>query len=252
MLHRVSCLLAAACAAGSVHAALVPSVPLTSPAPALESVMPEVNCVNGFSKDYCDGIVYPGEAEVSGCITPIPEGSCRTVRIKGATLVFNTFSNNQVCGSSLDETCDETRNGRFKLSSNFTIRLHKHCPYRGCWDGVYGEFVFQDGSTYAGTLMGTVGVGTHRPSTAPSICAISPSSRDCERCYDVSFGHGQVRIGYEAAFHGKRIDADTGQELCFSLSGDFLVPVSTTGEPDWTAEWRAVGTADGIHLTFCP
>jgi hypothetical protein len=250
MLHRFSCLFAVVLAAGAAHAAVAPTTPMTSPAPAPEAVMPDVNCVNGFSKDYCDGIMYPGDVEGTACITPIPEGSCRTVRIKQATLVFNTVSNNQTCGDSADATCDEARNGRLKVASNFLIRAHKHCPYRGCWDGTYGEFTFEDGSVYVGTLMGTIGVGTHRPSTTPSICAISPSTRNCERCYDVSFGHGQWRIGYEASFHGVR--ADTREEVCFSLSGDFLIPVNQFGEPDWTAQWRVVGTADGIHLTFCP
>lgn len=250
MLKSLACLVLAA---GSAHACLAPSTPMTSslPKPAVSS-MPDVNCVNGFSKDYCNGTMYRGDVDISSCPTP-PEPNCSTVRIKQATYVVEMFSNSAACGDTADSKCDEIKDGRLKVTSNFTIRLHKDCPYRGCWEGEYGEWQSSDGSVYSGTLMGTIGVGTHRASTTPSICHISPSTRDCEKCYDVSYdpNTGMYRIGYEAQFHGKRSDADTGEELCISLSGDFYIRRGDDGTPAWKSEWIIAGTADGVWITFC-
>jgi hypothetical protein len=217
----------------------------TSPKPAEESMSPE--CVLGFSKDYCNGIVYPGESQVTGC--PSVPANCRTLRIFGATYVISVFSNNQVCGGAHTETCDEVKDGRLKVSSDFTIRLQKHCPYRGCWDGTYAEFTDPNGTVFAGRLMGTMGVGTHRRSTTPSFCAQNPGTRDCEKCWDVESLGDVWRIGYEANFHGR---SDQGEELCFSLSGDFYIRGSAQTGPIWDSEWSVAGTADGVKIAFCP
>jgi hypothetical protein len=256
MLNRLSLAAVLAAAAGAALCTAFTTTPKAAAAPDTAAPppasMPQIECVNGFSKDYCDGVMYPGDTQISGCITPGPVPSCRTARIRGATLVFTTFSNSQTCGSTINSTCDEIRNGRFKVSSNFTIRLQKHCPYRGCWEGEYAEWQSEDGSIYAGTLMGTIGVGSHRAMNSTP-CAHNPNQRNCERCYDVSFDSQSSvwRIGYEAAFHGKRIDDPTGQEVCFTLSGDFYIP-GTADSPRWDTEWKALGTADGVHITFCP
>lgn len=239
--------------AGSAQACLVP-LPLTSPAPVIETA-PQAICVQGFSKDYCNGQMQPGFLDPIACPSPTPEGSCRTLTIKQATFGISVVSNTAPCGATSHTKCDESLNGRLKVASNFIIRLQENCPYRGCWDGTAAEFTFADNSVYRGVLLGTIGVGTHRPMTGLQICAaIPPSDRTCERCYDVSFdgNTSQWRIGYEATFHGTRADADTGQELCFSLSGDFLITGTATTGPDFSTVWRAVGTADGIHFTFCP
>lgn len=223
--------------------------PETSPKPEAESMSPE--CVLGFSKDYCNGTVYPGHSQITGCNSPgpVPGADCRTLRIKDATYVISVFSNDQACGGSEEERCDEVKDGRLKVSSDFTIRLQKHCPFRGCWDGTYAEFTDTNGTVFAGRLMGTMGVGTHRESTAPSICAQPPSTRNCEKCWDVESLGDVWRIGYEANFHGR---SDQGEELCFSLSGDFYIRGSAQTGPIWESEWSVFGTADGVKIAFCP
>jgi hypothetical protein len=247
-LFSVAGTVVAACLLGAAGPAREPVAAAAMPM----DQMPTVACVLGFSKDYCNGQVFPGLQTILGC--PTAPAPCRTLQINGATFLINVFANNQVCGSTITSTCDETVNGRFKVDSNFTIRLHQSCPYRGCWDGKFAEFTGDDGTVYQGTLMGTIGVGTHRPSTAPSICATPPSTRNCERCYDVSFdsANNRWRIGFEAAFHGKRADADTGEELCFTLSGDFYIPGDALSGPSWGSIWSVNGTADGIRFAACP
>ncbi len=242
--------------AGFAHAGPFASLPgLASAERGAAQEMPQLACVLGFSKDYCTGLMHPGHVVGETCISPTTPPTCRTVRIDGATFDATFGSNPQTCGSSVTQTCDEVRDGRLKVSSAFTIRAHPHCPYRGCWVGRVAEFVSADGSVYSGTLLGTIGVGTHRPSTGPMICAVQPNpGRNCERCYDVQFDSqtGLWRVGYEAAFHGSRIDVATGEELCFSLSGDFLISGTAAGGPNWSSTWRIAGTADGVNLTFCP
>lgn len=249
MFTRCSTLVGLLAFSGLASAALTTG-PVTGPVASAEPVPAMsmgLDCVLGFSKDYCNGIVYPGNNIVSGC--PIPS-NCRTLRIDDATFVIDVFSNNQPCGSAINQTCDESKDGRLKVVSDFTIRLQKHCPYRGCWDGTYAEFQSDDGTVYVGILLGTLGVGTHRPSTTPSPCATSPSTRDCERCYDVTApaANDTWRIGYEATFKGV---AATGEELCFSLSGDFRIFGSLQTGPIWDSQWGVFGTADGVRVTFC-
>lgn len=254
MLTRCTTLCAVAlCSfAGSASAAALP-MPLVSVLP--ESVaqpdQPQVACLVGFSKDYCNGSVTPLELSQFNCITPIPEGTCRGVKLAGAFNI-NLFSSTLGCGSTNPGTCDETINGQLAVRSTFLIRLQESCPYRGCWSGS-ATFAGSDHSVYTGTLMGTLGVGTHRSIGPVSFCA--QNGRACERCYDVEFNpqSGLWRIGFEATFQGRRADQPTGQELCFSLSGDFFIPGTAAGGPIWDSNaWRVNGTADGIHLTFCP
>jgi hypothetical protein len=240
------CAVAVTALAGLAHASWV-HYPHTSSITAQKpAAMPQLDCVKGFSKDYCNGTVYQGTISSSGC----PDSSCKTLRITGATYDVNMVSNSLACGNT-HSYCDEAPNGRLKVSSDFTIRLQPNCPYRGCWDGTYGEYQGTDGSVYAGTLMGTIGVGTHR-AAGISTCSVNPGTRNCEKCYDVSFDsvNSQWRIGYEASFHGTR--ADTGEEVCISLSGDFFVRGDLVNGPIWASDWSVAGTADGIWLTFCP
>ena len=56
------------------------------------------------------------------------------------------------------------------------------------------------------------------------------------------------RIGYEATFKGV---AATGEELCFSLSGDFRIIGSLQTGPIFDSQWGVFGTADGVRVSFC-
>jgi hypothetical protein len=231
----------------------LPPGSLVSVLPDEGKEQPQVGCLLGFSKDYCNGSVVPGAQSLLNCITPIPEGTCRTLKLAGEYTI-NLASSGLACGHSSDEGCDETIDGRLRVGSTFLIRLQDHCPYRGCWSG-RATFAGSDNSVYTGTLLGTMGVGTHRSGGPASTCAVQPGTRDCEKCYDASFDPltSTWRIGYEAVFQGERSDVVTGQQLCFSLSGDFFIPGTLLGGPLWGANtWRVNGTADGVHFTFCP
>ena len=250
---RIVALLACA---GLAHAAAslptaAPAATSAAPAPLLAKApasMPQLECVRGFSKDYCNGKVVPAVTTFSSCLIPSP---CKTLRLNG-TFSTDMNDNNQACGSTVDATCNECIKGHLDVDANFLIRLQQNCPYRGCWDG-HAVWTFADGTVYNGTLMGTMGVGTHRPLSTPMLCPVgSGGGRNCERCYDASFDPttGLWRIGFEAAFEGFR--EETGEEVCFTLSGDFHIPGTATGGPNWSNSWAVAGTADGIWLTFCP
>lgn len=233
------------------HAPEAAPAAITAAAPAVVSAVETdsaaaLNCTLGFSKDYC-GTMDPGQVLGALCLVP---SNCRTLHITGATFAVNMTSNGQVCGPTITSTCDEAPNGVLKVASNFRIRAQQHCPWRGCWESTGAEYQLSNGDVFRGTLMGTIGVGTHRPISGPIICSVSPFPRNCERCYDVSFDPltSTWRVGYEAVFMG--VNPATGEELCFSLSGDFLIPGTNSG-PSWGSPWRVVGTADGTFTTFC-
>lgn len=217
-------------------------------APAPEAQRATLDCVRGFSKDFCNGFVYRGEIDGSSCPTTFP--SCKTLRIKRATFDVNMVSNRLTCGNVSDKPCDESPNGILKVASDFTIRLQENCPYRGCWESEKAEFTDTAGLVYTGTLMGTIGVGTHRLAGLTT-CAQNPGTRNCEKCYDVSFDAttGLWRIGFEASYHGQAL---TGEELCISLSGDFYIRGDAAGGPFFDSDWTVAGTSDGTWLTFCP
>src|SRR5258706_611451 len=83
----------------------------------------------------------------------------------------------------------------------------------------------------------TIDCGSHRPVTSFALCPViaGDGGRTCERCYDAELlDVGQWRIGYEAAFHGT--NQHTGEEVCFTISGDFFLPLDPTGasrDPDF-------------------
>jgi hypothetical protein len=252
---RIGCLVASLMLSASAGA--------TCPAPASStstllsvSVMPAatpaapaaamgVDCVRAFSKDFCEGFVYPGHGVESSCG---PVGAeCRTLRVTGATMDLPFKRNHQQCSD--DGKCDEAerKDGSFKVAINYTMRLHKPCLYRACLDG-RGELRAIDGSVYAGTLMGTIGVGTHRDFACPLY-----RTGTCEKCIDVEYipDIRQWRLGFEAAFHGRRTDLPDGTEVCFTISGDFYAAGDANGPFDLTGNFKTYGTADGIFLDNC-
>ncbi len=206
-------------------------------------------CVTAFSKDLCGGSLNPGGVLFGSCVTPDGE-QCKTVGVTGAEWKFSLAHNNQACSTVGDPffgRCDEAieKDGTLTAKIDYTMRLHRPCPYRACFSGTW-EFQAVDGTIYRGTVMGTMGVGSHRPSA----CLIG--GRDCERCLDVEFRNDLTwRIGVEATFQGQRVNSKVIErdEICFSLSGDFIAPTMDDGITlDPFSPWRFGGTADGAHI----
>jgi hypothetical protein len=249
---RIGFLAAAAVAAsaGAAPMPIAPAVParlavseLPREAPAAD--MMGVDCVRGFSKDFCGGVVYPGHGVESSCG---PVGAeCKTLRVSGATMDLPFRRNLQLC--AVDGKCDEAerKDGSFKVALSYTLRLQKPCQYRGCLEGS-GDLRAVDGSVYSGNLQGTIGVGSHRPFS----CPVNRTSF-CEKCIDVEYipASGLWRIGWEGSFHGKRSDVADGTEVCFTMSGDFYAAGDANGPFDLTGNLRVFGTADGIFLDSC-
>lgn len=249
---RVAGLIASLTLAGPAAAAC-PAVPAPTAAglygvsekPAPVPAAMGVDCVRGFSKDFCEGFVHPGHGVETSC-GPFGD-ECKTLRVTGATMELPLRRNFQLC--SEDGKCDEAerKDGRLKVDISYIMRLHKPCLYRACLNG-RGELQAIDGSVYAGTLMGTIGVGTHRDFACPQS---RPGS--CEKCIDVEYiaDIRQWRIGFEASFHGRRTDVPDGTEVCFTISGDFYADGDASGPFDLTGNFKAFGTADGIFLDSC-
>lgn len=239
-------------AAGVVYAASggvwKPAAPTASPLPAAAPApasMKEIDCVKGFSKDICDGYMYPGHVTGQSCQTHTDE--CKSLTITGATFYSPLKLNTATCSD--DALCDEAPQlDEIKVAVNYMVRLNKPCPFRGCWEGEGEVRHGGGGETYQGTLMGTFGVGTHRDFLCPEYRTCT-----CEKCYDVEFFPDQNlwRIGFEASFHGKRSDEATGEEVCLSLSGDWYLKGGPGGPDDWSGNFKIKGTVDGVWETFC-
>lgn len=257
MWTRAACTFAAlaAAAAGAFAFAMPRSAPTKAPAeavvaPAMTSMLPAPKamkfptCLNAFSKDQCDAIMYPGTLYGDSCSGS--NGDCKTYFIADATLYSPMRANQRQCGP--DGKCDETKDGYLKLAVNYTVRINKPCPFRGCIDG-RGEFRFDDGTTYCGTFQGTIGVGTHRKSEC-----LEYRNCYCEECLDVEFlpEIRTWRIGWEGAFHGERCDIPSdGEMLCFTVSGDWYLEGDENGPYDWNGNFKIKGTADGVLGTYC-
>lgn len=209
---------------------------------APELLMP-VDCLNAWSKDFCDGFMHPGDLVLAAC--PLPP--CRTATVTNATWVVPVIRNLQLCAP--DGKCDESpqTDGTLKMTTNYELRLNDPCPFRGCWSGKW-ELHTVTGAVFQGDAMGTLGVGTNRKFTCPV-----HRTQFCERCLDVEFiaDAGLWRIAYEGAFQGKRVDAETGERLCFTVNGDWYLEGDANGPFDFSGNFKTYGTADGIHAVPC-
>lgn len=228
---------------GSI-ALLSPAAPNSAGLPGTGDTAPTVAdvCVDAFSKDICEGALEPVDVVVGGCPSSTDPG-CRTA-VVDAVWNFGLVRNEQLCSS--DGRCDEAvrKDGRLTARINYTMRFNDPCPYRACFTGTW-TLQCDDGSIYQGEVSGTMGVGSHRPS------ACDFGGRDCERCVDVEqITHTSWRIGTEATFVGRRVNSTSVQrdEICFSLSGDFIAPSSDDGVVNPYDGWRFAGTGDGTHV----
>lgn len=235
-------------------------LPAESPAPPwvvsaaagpMVTVVPQaempVDCLRAWSKDLCDGFMYPGNEVFGSC--PFPPMPCKTVTVTDATLVISVKRNETLCAA--DGKCDESpeTDGRLKMTTNYEIRLQKPCPFRGCWDGKW-ELQTVSGAVFQGEAMGTLGVGTHRDFACPE-----HRTGICEKCLDVQFIPtpigGLWRIGWEGAFSGKRVDFPNGERLCFTVSGDWYLAGDFNSPFDFNGNFRVFAAADGVHAVPC-
>jgi hypothetical protein len=233
----------AAVAAGVLVAVPKSIAPAAVAAPKATTLQKFPDCLYGFSKDFCDGLLTYGVLHQTTC----PDGSCDTAFVQDATLTLPLQRNFTLCSS--DGKCDEAelKDGKLKVAVNYTLRLNKPCKYRGCIEGS-GTLYCNDGTQYTGTFMGTLGAGTHRNFVCPKA-----RTGFCEKCVDAEFvrEYGAWRIGWEASFHGIRTDAATDDEVCISLSGDFYAPGNQDGIFDPSGNFPTFGTADGTWGVSC-
>jgi hypothetical protein len=254
LVKKYLCALAACASAlgiGAVATTLSAS-PLRSEAPAGESAKP-VYCVRAFSKDICTGYLLEGFGYSYTCSTG--DMKCESLHVEDATLKLALSSNSERCDCNWIGdcgACDESPklDGTLVARVKYDLRLHRPCPYRGCLDGE-ATFTTDSGATFTGTITGTLGVGTHR-----KIACHTQHQRDCETCLDTELilvnDPPTWRIGTELVFKGMRSDAETGEELCFSLSGDFFTAANDDGTiADPMSYPRFTGAADGVHLEPC-
>lgn len=244
-----ACVGLAVTSAPKAVAAVPAVVPAVIPAAAPAAVMTEAPaamkfplCLRGFSKDSCDGVMYPGYATTEGC----DPGGCKTLFVQGATLGLNLVRNETQC--SEDGKCDECpeKDGTLKVKMDYLVRLNFPCPYRGCLEGK-GELSCRDGSVFSGEFHGTMGVGSHR-----KFSCLEYRTCYCENCNDVDLvEHSTWRIGWEASFHGTRVDRDTGEQVCFTMSGDFYLSGDGNGVYDFNQAFKVKNTADGTFGTYC-
>lgn len=250
-------LLSMACLSGQAMAAsaAAASVARMDAVEDLAPVASPVPCVRGFSKDACAGEFGSGHADITQC--PISSVPCDTVTVTGQKWQFALRSNTEACSTTgpTPIRCDEVKDGRIEALVDYVMRLNDPCKYRGCIEGE-ATYYSDTGAVFAGRIMGTMGAGTDRRPRCPVLPSDPPFlPAGCERCWDVELQVGQTvklwRVGVDASFHGTRIDADTGEEVCITLSGDFYAPGDGSGISSFVTGWRYYGTADGIYTFLC-
>lgn len=220
---------------------------------ALQSPVP---CVRGFSKDACAGDFGGGSGVRTDC--PISSVPCETLTVTGQKWTFDLRANQETCTATtpVEIRCDEVKDGRFEAKVDYVLRLNDPCKYRGCLSGE-GVFYSDSGAVFAGRIHGTMGVGTDRKPRCPVVFPPQPPilPNGCERCWDVELQTGSLtqmwRVGVDASFCGVRIDADTGEELCLTISGDFYARGDGHGIFDLVNGWKYYGNADGVYTFLC-
>lgn len=243
------CTASALIAAGGLAALSTTRSPETAAAQTAAAAAPSTTlaaangCVMSFSKDICDSLLVPGTVVSDTCVDNGQLG--RVTRMTGGQWTLTLVENTQTCSV---EPCDEVpeKSGVLTAKVRYTQNPTFTCRYRACISGTW-ILNANDGTVYRGTLAGTIGAGTHRPNQC------SFGGRDCEECLDVELLTPPTwRLGTEIAFTGTRTNGivspgDCAEELCFTLSGDFLGP-DFNGRLSSSQPWSFAGTADGIHI----
>lgn len=236
-------------------AAMMPAIPETSTERFAEALSP-APCVRAFSKDACAGAFGSGNGVYSSC--PVSSVPCDTLSITGQKWQFSLRSNpTPSCADPVGVlgSCDEVKDGRFEAKVDVLLRMNQPCRYRGCLNGE-AMYYSDDGAIYAGRIGGTLGAGTDRTPRCPTSTLPPFLPQGCERCHDVELQGSSPNqmwpVGVDAFFQGVRIDADTGEEICITISGDFFAPGSAHGIFDPVNGWRYYGTADGVYHFYCP
>src|SRR6266404_4675263 len=124
MLIRTMCTLSAltAVAAGVLIASPPSSMRAAeaATAPNVRTMQKFPTCLRAFSKDFCDGLLGPGDSHTASCDT---EG-CKTLFVQNSTLTLPLQRNLTYC--SADGKCDEVerKDGLLKVQADFLLRLN--------------------------------------------------------------------------------------------------------------------------------
>lgn len=203
----------------------------------------KAQCIEGFSKDGCDGKIAPGDVFPVEC----PDQGCVTLYAFGSKYDTYLQSSPGSCGLVCDQKCDqlEKLSGKLSVSFDYMLALKPDCcPYRGCWEGSW-TLSTEDGRVFSGEVFGTIGVGTNRKT---GCVTPGPLPNDaCESCYDVQLSDSTWLIGFEGAFRGYD---EEGNSLCFTTDGTWMVKNTADG-PAFKESIGVVSRFDGVGLFIC-
>ncbi len=222
--------------------------------PSTSDVLPpKPFCLEGVSKDLCQGKLVGGQWTLTQCAQP-GQPTCVTLVGKGAILTVSVRKNPGQC--SPEALCDETvdLDGTLRALLDFRLRRDNPCAVRGSWGGTTQVIGSPGLPVIQGQLRGTVGVGSHRMAFCDTA---APCGRDCETCYEAFFepAIGRWRIHVEAHLRGRIVNGiHKGCMVSVSLQGYFTAPGDPLGPIPPTAgasPWEFCGTADGVLECPC-
>jgi len=235
---------------------------------------PPPTCLDGISKDICNGTLRGGFSQETTCQRP--DRACRTLHVIGADLTAMILANPDGCDPNNPNAapCDRLPelNGQLVLHADLQVSEDEPCHFRGAWHGPFEIRRQIAGSTNfvvvaAGHGGGTLGVGTHRTFTCPTAAGGSTQlGQACERCWEVRLipadptnpnSVAMWAINALGVLHGEIRDPNAPHSGCrveVSLKGEFLVPVGAAGSglpAPADTPWNFAGTADGSAICAC-
>lgn len=222
---------------------------LLVPALAAAQVNPAPVCLFAISKDLCDARLFDGTWGIPFC----QQGGENCNNLVGEDATFNGLlaSSSGTCGEFESVPCDEAEAFGGILEATVDVRSQRHtaCKARGSWDGKFRIVTPASATLLAdGDLVGTLGVGTHRPACQSNNC-----SKDCERCHDARrLANFDWEIGSEGTLKGRVVaGAFAGCSFTMSFQGDFIADGDSRGPQVPDPAWTFCGTLEGVMECPC-
>lgn len=220
-----------------------------APAIVQAQAAPVQTCLYAISKDLCTGSLSDGTWGIPFCQVGAP--NCFNLIGDDASFRSPITSSAGTCGADPTVPCDEAPDFGSTLTARVDVRSQRHtaCEARGSWDG---SFTISDGAANVvanGSLVATLGVGTHRRACNSTAC-----SQDCETCWDAQIIN-QVfdwQIGSEGTLRGSVIAGPyAGCRLTASFQGDFTANGDSRGPQVPDPSWKFCGTLEGVLECPC-
>ena len=233
--------------------ALLSGCALLSAGPAVAQTAAPI-CLYAFSKNLCSASLSGGSWGLPICT--IGGQGCNNLQGAGATFRGPITSHGGRCGedpSSL-APCDEAPDFLGTLVAEVDVRTQRHtpCKARGSWEGPF-RLVDTAGVSFAsGSLVATMGMGTHRKTECLS--TVAGCGRDCETCHDARvISHAyDWQIGTEGTLRGRvQSGRYAGCTFTASFQGDFTANGDSRGPQTPNSDWRYCGTLEGVLECPC-